>query len=82
MFYTNAYPADKDANKGLVTSIKFLSMAIIASEATIIYTLVSNIYDYIVTVHRQPDLLMLICTAFVFLSGLKITCSLFGYHLS
>ena len=82
MFYTNAYPASKDANAGLCSSIKLLSIGIIGAECYLVYTLVSHLYEYITTVHREPDLLMLICTAFIFLSGMKIVSSLYGYHLS
>ena len=82
MFYTNAYPANKDAHTGLVSSLKILSLGIFAAEGYIIYTLVSHLYEYITTVHREPDVLMLICAAFIFLSGLKLVSSLYGYHLS
>lgn len=82
MFFTNAYPANKDENAGLCSSIKLLSFGIIGAEGYIIYTLVSHLYEYITTVHREPDLLMLICTAFIFLSGMKIISSLYGYTLT
>ena len=82
MFYSNAYPANKDANSGLVSSIKLLSLGIIGAEGYIVYTLISHLYEYITTVHREPDVLMMICAAFIFLSAMKIVSSLYGYHLS
>lgn len=47
MFHTNAYPLDKDANKGLCTVIKGLSAVIMGIEGFISFQLIKHIYEYV-----------------------------------
>eukprot|EP00347_Sterkiella_histriomuscorum_P015689 403356069 len=82
VFHTNAYPLDKDANKGLCTTIKALSAAIIAVETFISYQLVKHIYEYVTQIHREPDTVLLMSLIYLFVSFMKMGLCAYGFNFA
>jgi hypothetical protein len=78
--YKNSYPADPTQNSNLTSLIKLLSLAIIGVESYIGYFLITHLYEYVTTVNREPDLVMIISVAVLFLVGLKISGAAYGLH--
>lgn len=82
MFYTNAYPSDREANQSLCALLKLCSLAIAGFECYIDCELVYHLYEYIKTIHREPDFVMIIITAYLFGSALKIAVSIYGFYFA
>ena len=82
MFYTNAYPADKDANSGLTSLLKLFSLGISVFDGYAIYTVFSHLYEYVTTVHKEPDEVMILLSIYGLGLVLKSALGLYGYHFS
>lgn len=82
MFVNHAYPADANAHSSLTKLLKFFSAAIIVVDLYIGYQVTSHIYQYVTTVHREPDLILIIGLLFLFVIGFKLSVCLYGYHFA
>lgn len=81
-FYSNSYPADKDANKCLIKGIRLASMAIGGADVYVIYTLITHLYNYITTIHREPDEVMIACSVYILGLVLRTVLASIGYHFA
>ena len=82
MFFTNAYPADKDANACLIRTLKVMSLGIGAADGFIIYYIIRNLYEYVTTIHKEPDEVMMLCGLYGLGLVLKVMLSIYGYHFA
>ena len=81
-FYTNSYPADKDANKCLVKGICLTSMIIGGADTYVIYTLINHLYTYVMTIHREPDEVLIACSVYILGLVLRAVLAALGYHFA
>jgi len=81
-FYTNSYPADKNANKCLIKGIRMSSMIIGCADAYVIYTLINHLYTYITTIHREPDEVLLGCSVYILGLVLRAVLASIGFHFA
>ena len=81
-FYTNSYPADKDANSSNKSAIRFLAVGLSGFNAYIIYTLISHLYEYVTTIHKEPDEVLLLCSFYGLGIILMTMITTYGYHFA
>lgn len=75
-FYTNSYPANKDANRFLVKIVKLFSLLIAGSDSYVIYSLACHLYTYVTSIHREPESVLIACGVYVL--GLTLRAILAG----
>ena len=78
-FYTNSYPANKDANSCMVKLLRAGSLLIASSDVYVIYTLICHLYTYVTTIHREPDSVLIGCGVYILGLTLRAVLSLLGY---
>ena len=81
-FYTNSYPADKDANRFLVKFVKLFSLFIAGSDSYVIYSLACHLYTYVTTIHREPDTVLIACGVYVLGLTLRAVLAGLGYNFA
>jgi hypothetical protein len=81
-FYTNSYPADKDANSNHVKIIRLLSVGTAGFSVYVIYTLISHLYEYVTTIHREPDEVLLLSSMYTLGLVLMAMITGYGYHFA
>jgi hypothetical protein len=81
-FYTNSYPADKDANRFLVKLVKLFSLLIAGSDSYVIYSLACHLYTYVTTIHREPDTVLIACGVYVLGLTLRAVLAGLGYNFA
>ena len=81
-FYTNSYPADKNANSGHINILRILSVGVAGFDVYVIYTLISNLYEYVTTIHREPDEILILCSVYGLGLILKAMVVTYGYYFA
>ncbi len=81
-FYTNSYPADKNANNGHVNVLRVLSVGVAGIDVFVIYTLICHLYEYVTTIHREPDEVLILCSLYGLGLVLKAMISTYGYYFA
>ena len=81
-FYTNSYPANKDANTFLVKMVKLFSLLIAGSDSYVIYTLACHLYAYVTTIHREPDSVLIACGIYIIGLALRAVMAGLGYNFA
>jgi hypothetical protein len=81
-FYTNSYPADKNTNSGHRNILRLLSVGVAGFDAFVIYNLVYHLYEYITTIHKEPDEVLILSSIYGLGLILKAIISTYGYYLA
>jgi len=79
-FYTNSYPADKNANSCRVKLLRAASFLIAGSDAYVIYTLICHLYTYVTTIHREPDSVLIGCGVYILGLVLRAVIAVMGHR--
>ena len=78
-FYTNSFPANKDANSCMVKLLRAVSLLIAGSDVYVIYTLICHLYTYVTTIHREPDSVLIGCGVYIIGLALRAVLGALGY---
>jgi hypothetical protein len=81
-FYTNSYPADKNANSGHINILRLFSVGVAGFDVYVIYTLISHLYEYVTTIHREPDEILILCSVYALGLILKAMVATYGYYFA
>ena len=81
-FYTNSYPADKNANSGHINILRLFSVGVAGFDVYVIYTLICNLYEYVTTIHREPDEILILCSVYALGLILKAMVATYGYYFA
>ena len=81
-FLMKAYPANKNANKITVNLLRAGSMIMMALDGYVICILMSNIYEYVTTIHKEPDEMLILASIYAFGLLLRCAVAVYGYHLA
>ena len=78
-FFTNSYPANKDANSCMVKLLRAVSLLIASSDVYVIYTIICHLYSYVTTIHREPDSVLIGCAVYIIGLALRAVLAALGY---
>jgi hypothetical protein len=80
MVFTNAYPSDRDSNRGIVSLLKLGTWGIGSSELFVCYSVIKHLYEYVTQIHREPDVVLMFTVAYIFVSVLRCIVCVYGYN--
>ncbi len=81
-FFKHAYTADPSKTSGTCKVLKMMSVGIACYDFYVTSILVQHLYEYVTTIHREPDVILAMGLGHLFISCLKLAVVAFGYNMA